>query len=216
MAKKAAPVLTRISITGNKRSGTRGFTMLELLMVLSIMLILSGVVAVAITPALRNASLRASTLMVIAQLQFARSYAVANQTETAVQFDTQKNGIAVVMNAQQSTQANAPALNDTPDATQGTDASITWQVVTTPAGRFRTLPDGITINAVNVNGTVGASTGTETSAQYITFSPLGQGEAATIVLQDDQGIQRTIQVDALTGRCDIVDNQNGQLTNNNQ
>ncbi len=213
MGKKAALVLMPISRTGNKRrAGTRGFTMLELLVVMAVMLIFSGVVAMTITPAVRNARLRASTLTVIAQLQFARSYAVANQTDAAVQFDPQQNGVAVVMNAQNTTHGSTP--NDTPDDALDTGGALTWQVVTTPAGRFRKFPDGITINAVNVGTTVGAPTTTGTSSQYITFSALGQGQEASVILQDDQGIQRIIQVDALTGRCDIVNNEDGQITTN--
>jgi len=181
-------------------------------LVLAIMLIFGAVVALAIPPAVRNAQLRASTLMVIAQLQFARSYAVANRTESAVQFDTQKNGIAVVMNAQDREQNNTQANPD--DNTQTANETITWQAVSTPAGRFRTLPNGIVIKAVNVGTTVGEPTTTGTSSQYVTFSALGQGEESGIILQDDHGIQRIIQVDALTGRCDIVNNENGQITKN--
>lgn len=209
------------SITGNKGLATpHGFTLMELLVVLSIMLILSGIVALAVTPAMRNASLRAGTLMVIAELQFARSYAISNQTETAVQFDNQNHGISVVTNAknttQNTTQNTNPALDATPDAAQGSDGSITWQTVSTPAGRYRALPSGTTIKAVDVTAATGAATGAATPEPLISFSPLGQADAATVILQDDQGLQRIIQVNALTGRCDIMDNQNGQISTKNQ
>ncbi len=196
------------STTGNNR---RGFTMIELLVVLAILLIMGGIVALAIPPALCEARLRASTLAVIAQLQFARSYAVANQTEAAVEFDGQDNGSAVVM--------------DAPDR----DGNSVWQAVTTPAGRYRSFPDGIAINSVSVNNTGDTPSGlvvapvnskpesnktySRADAQYVTFSALGQAEAATIVLQDAQGAQRTLQVDALTGRCDVVD-KNGVVSSN--
>lgn len=212
MVRKAAPVLMPTSLTGNRH----GFTLLELLVVLFIMAVMSAVVAASIGPAVAEARLRAATSMMVAQLQYARSYAVISCAPAAVLFDATHHGVTVI------------------SATQDTSGSTTWQTVTTQAGRFRPLPDGIVITDISLDDAqlealtpdaanpfteapiitgVTTSDGTTEDGQYITFTPLGQGEDATITLQDANGKLRIIQVDAITGRCEITTNVNGQPSN---
>ena len=208
----------------------------ELLGTLSIMVIMCGIALPALQPLLEEARLRAVTSMVVGQLQYARSYAIANGTPTAVFFDTTNLGVGVMSAALTSSATNA----ETDELSAGTNAGseTNWQPVTTPAGRFRVLPTGVTLTDVSLTDVVyAAATGKLTSSaastftpapttsvtplvngtadegQLITFSALGQGEDARITLQDVHGGTRTILVDALTGRCDLMDiNNNDQTT----
>ena len=160
----------------------RGFTLLELLVVLAIMVILSGVVMATLGPALADARVRASTAQVIAALRYARSHAVSHRTEAAVIFDTERSGISVDERA--------------------TDAEgvESWQAIGTQGGRFRLLPGGITIAEVTHANTADE----DKDGIAVVFSPSGQGEDARITLRDAGGIQRVIVVDAITGRCEIA------------
>ena len=178
MAGKAAPRVTQMSATGNRA----GFTLLELLVVLVIMMMMTGIVAVSLRPALEEARLRSGARMLIASLRYARSYAISHRAMTAAVVDLDRPGLLM--------QARENEL----------DGEEHWREITTPAGRFRSLPAGIDI--VYVSGT-GAEQ--DKGEATVTFSPLGNSDGASLVLQDPGGRERTIQVDGVTGRCSLAD-----------
>ena len=180
------------STTGSKGlHGKRGFTLLELMVTLAIMVLMSGVVMVAIEPALEDARLRAATSLVIAQLQYARSYAITNHTDAAVFFDPERHGLSVQARAQTDDSAN-------------TDSANTWNVVTTQAGRFRTLPEGV--NIADISHFDETEQSVSANEVDVSFSALGQAEDMRVILRDARGNQRIITVDGVTGRCEIVSN----------
>ena len=161
------------------RTGSkRGFTLLELLVALVIMTVLCGVVMASMQPALEEARLRSSACIVIAALRYARSYAVTNQAEAAVLIDARRRGVAVVKRGQ-------------PEE---------WEPITTQAGRFRALPHGIDILLQRGEEAPDAQA-------VVVFTDLGQGEEASIVLEDERGRQQAILVDAVTGRCELAGNR---------
>lgn len=165
-------------------TGTRpgGFTLLELLVVLVILVLMSGVAMSSMGPALEDARWRAGARIVISALHSARSYAVSHHTDAAAQFDTTRNGVSLF------------ALE------RDADGARQWRPITTQAGRFRALPPGIRIVDVTA---ASAPTASGLAEQAITFSPLGQGEDADVTLADPRGRHRTVHVDALTGHCTI-------------
>lgn len=166
-------------------------------MVLVIMVLMSGVVAAALAPALADARLRAGTRQVLSALRAARDQAVTQRAPAAVVFDPARPGVAVY----------TTATDDTDDTG--------WRPLTTSAGRFRALPAGVTV--ADITRPDGSVLATEDSSQppgagpggenttALTFTALGQGEDAAITLQDAHGQQRVIQVDALTGRADLAE-----------
>jgi len=187
----------------------RGFTLLELLIVLAIMTVLSGVVLASIWPALSEARLRASARTVIAQMNYARSYAITYHSQVAVLFDTGRHGITVAVSAQDQ------------------NGDQVWQPLTTQGGRFRALPEEIKLADITIANTSGGdnsiSTGSAgtitlpdgTTGQAVIFTALGQGENARITLQEEQRDQaagdadaklhqRVVLVEALTGRCGLA------------
>jgi prepilin-type N-terminal cleavage/methylation domain-containing protein len=230
--------LTAPTVPGGISHPRRGFTLHELLVTLVIMVVMCSVVLAAIEPALEEARLRAVTSMVVGHLQFARSYAISHRTPTAVFFDTTTLGIAVVSAEEATEQTNAQVNATNESSTAETATSGTnWQPITTPSGLFQALPTGVTITDVSLSNAVLPSTGatvstpqTETytpvemsgvvpfvngneeTGQLITFSALGQGQDASITIQDARGHSRTILVDAITGRCDLANPNNDQTT----
>jgi type II secretion system protein H len=187
MGKKAAKKVMPTSRIGNRR----GFTLLELMVVLAIMLIMSGVVVESIMPALNEARLRSSTSMTIAALRYARSYAVTHRTRAAMVLNTGRQGLSVQI----------PETDESGEET--------WRVITTPAGRYRSLPEGVTIEVTRPEmtdqdatppGTMNESENQET----VTFTALGQAEDTRITLRDEHDNSRVIRVDAITGHCELV------------
>jgi prepilin-type N-terminal cleavage/methylation domain-containing protein len=169
-----------------RRSRQPAFTLLELMVVMFIMVVLTGVVAVSLAPALRGARLGSGTRMVLAALRCARDYALAHQTDAAVHLGDEAGGVAVYIRER--------------DEESGED---TWRPLTTPAGRRRPLPEGIeVVEVVNPEADAGSGAAHDPG---VTFTALGKGEELRITLRDPRGRTRIIEVDGLTGRCAVAE-----------
>jgi type II secretion system protein H len=119
MAERVAAAPMPILPTGiNKETG---FTMVELLVVLAVMAIISGAVIIAMGPALRDARLRTGCRTIMAALNYARSHAVTERTDTRVIFANDGNGVHVE------------------EITADDRGEDVIRPVTTPAGRFHRL-----------------------------------------------------------------------------
>lgn len=148
------------------------------MVVLVLVVLMSAVVVVSMSPALSDARLRSGSRIVVSMLKYARSYAVAHQTQARVAFDRQENGLVV----------EAVALDEK-------DEKVLTPV-TTSVGRYRRLPNGVRIVAVD-------KPGTDEQEDYVGFTEAGKSETATVVIADAKDRQRRITVDAITGRCEI-------------
>jgi type II secretion system protein H len=181
---------SRLNLPTFHSSTLPGFTLLELLVVIFIMVIMSGVVMASLWPALSEARLRSSASMTISALRYARSYAVTHRTEATVQFDTERQGLSVL-------------IQET-----GEEGEESWRVITSQAGQFRALPGGIEIAEVNRAETTNSSTDESAETEdTVTFSALGQAEDIRITLSDERGNRRIIAVDAITGRCELTSDE---------
>ena len=93
MAERVAAAPMPISPIGiNKETG---FTMVELLVVLAMMAIISGMMILSLGPALRDARLRTGCRTIMAALKYARSHAVTERTDTRVIFANDGKGVHV-------------------------------------------------------------------------------------------------------------------------
>lgn len=192
MVKKVAQAMMPILKVGNKL--IRGFTMLELLVVLVILVLLSGLVMVAMGPSLEDGRLRSAARICLARLRYARSYAVSHRTSTAVLLDSTRHGILVMV--------EEPA--------QGTSDLPVWRALTTPAGRFVTFPEEVTVVAEATGTTDTVSTApvemSDLTDAQITFTLDGQASTgAQFLLTNTRGHQRLLVVDALTGHGTLTD-----------
>jgi len=165
------------SRTGTERS-KRGFTIIELMVTLVIIVVMSTLVVVAMDKALSEARLRSGCRMVLSAMIYARSSAVAHRTYTQVVLDRAENAVSVQSLARD----------------ERGDERMT--PLTTPSGRYRRLPRGVEIVRVT-------KPGTEEEENFVRFSDIGQAEDAVVTIQDAAGKNRTITVDAITGRCAI-------------
>lgn len=171
----AEPAVTRTLRTGTSR---RGFTTIELMVVMVIFVLMSTAVVMSMSPALSDARLRSGSRMIISVLNYARSYAVAHQTAARVSFDRAGNGIVVeaMMSDEKGEQTLTP--------------------LTSSVGKYRKLPSGLEIAPIEKSGT-------DEEEDFISFTQIGQSETAAVTIADSKGRQRRITVDAITGRCSI-------------
>jgi hypothetical protein len=163
-----------------------------MLVVLFLMVLFTGVVAVAMAPALRQERLNSGARMVMAALRCARDYAVAHQTNAEVRLG-EDGGVAVYVQTVDETGTEDGAAVGAEDSTED------WRALTTPAGRRRTLPDGVRIIEVTDPEAAAAP-----HASAVSFTALGQGERLRITLRDTRERTAVIEVDGLTGRCGLA------------
>ena len=164
--------------TPTSRTGSKGFTTIELMVVLAVMALMSGLVVVSMGPALREAKLRTGCRIVASALVYARSYAVTHRTITQVILDKPAGTVAVFCLA----------------TDEHGEAAL--QPVLTQPGRRHKLPEGIRIVDVH-------KPGVEEEEDFVSFSELGQSEEAVVVVEGVNGRNQTVTVDAVTGRCAV-------------
>lgn len=165
--------------TPTSRTGTsRGFTTVELMVVLAIMVVVSSMVVVSMSPALRDARIRSGCRIIASALKYARSSAVTRGAYTRVVLDTARGGVSVL--AYERDQNGEERLFP----------------LTTQSGRYRQLPRGVRIEIVR-------KPGTDVSEAYVGFSEAGRADQAEIVLKDESGKRRAVVVDGITGHCSI-------------
>ena len=166
----------------------RGFTTIELMVVMLIIVLMSTAVVIAMSPALSDARLRTGSRMIVSALNYARSFAVAHQALTRVVFDRATNTIRV----------------ETVTRDQNGEEQVT--PLTTTVGRPRTLPKGLEISALE-------KPGIDEEQDFVGFTQTGQAEGATITITDIRGRQRRILIDGITGRCAIDENPKPETRN---
>lgn len=175
------------STTGIKLN-KHGFTIIELMVVMAIMAIMTGVVMVAMRPALRDAKMRSACRITASSLNYARSYAATTSMTTRVLFDQGR-----------SVEVQVDQIVPTDNAQGGqTDSSDNMQVknLTTAAGRRHIFPEGIEISRV-------IKADTDENENFVEFTKLGEAEEAIIELTDTEGQKRYVMVDSITGRCRV-------------
>ena len=128
---KVEMVLMPISTTGSKRKRSsaagKGFTMLELLVVLVILVMMSGIAMISIGPGIRDAKMRTGYRLIVSALSYARSNSVTKGITTRVVFSA-KNAVYV-----------EEAIDDD------------YKMLSTSSGRIRSMPDGIKVASVVKN-----------------------------------------------------------------
>ena len=185
MVRKVEPALTRMLRTGTSGASRHrpGFTTIELLVVLVIVVIMSGLAALSMGPALADARMRAGCRMVASAINYARSHAASSNTTTRVVFeDDHSVEVAVVA--------------DSTTATQDTNADQQMTVLTTAGGKHQTFPDGVRITGI-------AKAGNVVDENWLEFSKLGETDKTLIELSDAHDQKKYVALDPITGRCKI-------------
>jgi general secretion pathway protein G len=185
-----------IGIPGYKR---QGFTLVEIFMVIAIMGILAGLVIPSLTPDV-NTRLSAAADIVVADLAWARSLAVANNTNYTVTTDTTNNLYYI-----EHTGANS-LFNSLPESPWGDYADATTRRTT----RLAKLPGF----GPPARLAIAQKTFTSGSPQEVTsveFGPLGQTtRSETTVIWLAAGLSRAarylpLTIDPITGLVTIGD-----------
>ncbi len=203
------------STTGRARKPPRpdaprrgGYTLIELLLVLTLMLIAAGMAVPMFVRSLEGTRLRAAAKSVATTHRYARGMAVLNQAEVAVIFDTETSTIRVLR-----MDRPPPAAADSEDPFASgasgdgwlssmrdrTPADPTAPSYSTESLLERKLDPRIAIRDV---------TGLPAHQQYknqswALYRPNGMTESYAVLLEENRGDEATVQIEGITGRVEF-------------
>ena len=176
------------------RRDTRGFTLLELLVVLTIIGLMSVLVAPKLAGPLADLDLKTAAQKISASLRYARSQAAAEKGTYVALFDFDANRLVVDPPA-------APAETASPTPDNPAAGEPPEKANDRPPGqRTYRLPDGVRlVNGVSREGAI------QTGLMRIAFFPSGGSSGGEITVANERGRRYTIHIDFLTGTVQLAE-----------
>lgn len=150
-----------------------GFTLLELVLVMMILVVTMGIVAPRLANWNRGQDLRNSADMFIALTRLARSQAIAEGTMFRIQFNAEAGKYQLRRQLK----------------TRTADGNLEFAALNTTMGQMFTVPEGgkIQLTVTTVDGQP-----TDTT-ECINFYPNGRSQKATVIISDKSGRQITAE-----------------------
>ena len=159
----------------------RGFTLLELLVVLVIISLMSVLVVPQLTGSLAKTNLQTASKKISASLRYARSRAVSEKITYVAIFDFEKDRLSIMTG--QEAQTGETLKEDLGDGEEPVIRSKSYD-----------LPDGVKLEK-GVSGEDEIDSG----LFQIAFFPTGSSSGGDVILTNDRGKRYKISVDFITG-----------------
>jgi general secretion pathway protein H len=184
----------------------RGFTLLELLIVLVVMGIMLAVAGPRIGKALTGLSIKTTARKVAAAMRYARSRAVSSGQAYNVVFDGEKRRVLVIQSPQTSmfdtVLSNNEADTDPPDNENEPESGNAQAQVREV--KILPLPKGTSFHKVTV-ADVASDEGEVEEIYQLTFFPDGTTQQGEIILADIKERMYRIDVNFLTGGVTLAE-----------
>jgi general secretion pathway protein H len=179
--------------SSSRQQAGRGFTMIELMIVLAIMSFVFALAGPMVTRGLSGLTLKTAAKKVAAALRYARSQAVNRAQPYSVIFDREHGRIVIrgIPRPIPLDQTEEPAESDT------NEADAAQARAQQPEIKVVELPEGITLQEITVGGT--RITGTKDEVAQMVFYPDGTSQGGDLVLADSRERRYQIKVGFLTG-----------------
>ena len=159
----------------------RGFTLLELLVVLVIISLMSVLVVPQLTGSLSKTNLQTASKKISASLRYARSRAASEKITYIAIFDFEKDRLSIMTG--QEAQTGETIKEDLGDGEEPVIRSKSYD-----------LPDGVKLEK-GVSGEDEIDSG----LFQIAFFPTGSSSGGDVILTNDRGKRYKISVDFITG-----------------
>ena len=159
----------------------RGFTLLELLVVLVIISLMSVLVVPQLTGSLAKTNLQTASKKISASLRYARSQAASKKITYVAIFDFEKDRLSIMTG--QEAQTGETIEEDLGDGEEPVIRSKSYD-----------LPDGVKLEK-GVSGEDEIDSG----LFQIAFFPTGSSSGGDVILTNDRGKRYKISVDFITG-----------------
>jgi type II secretion system protein H len=182
-----------------------GFTLIELMVVMVILILLSALVAPAFTRQYYTARLNSAARNLVALMQYARSQAVVEGTTYRLNIDQEGGRLWVTY------------YDDGQATQQNTETEPGFVLDESALGSAREVPDDVQIKQIALGdealaqlsdealATIRSQQGqlNEQGTPFITFSPQGTTDGARILLENEYQDHLAVTLDAITGRTAI-------------
>jgi prepilin-type N-terminal cleavage/methylation domain-containing protein len=192
----------------------RGYTLVELLLVVAVMLITSAMAVPLLTRSIEGTRLRAGARLVATAHRYARGMAVLHQAQIALILDPETGSIRVVRLDE--ADASSRAARDVFPGADGTAASSSWlsawnqdaERAEAQAVRYETrelLARDLDprIRMTDVSGL--PATQRWENRWWAEYRSNGMTDTYDVTLDDGRGGRMVVRVDGLTGRTEFVD-----------
>ncbi|MBF0226090.1 MAG: GspH/FimT family protein [Desulfobacterales bacterium] len=154
----------------------KGFTLIELIVVLIIIAVSSALVAPRFLSSFSNINLRTAVKKISASLRYARNIAISQKKNIKVVFDLENKKVFI--------SSETTRIFSDIDEMQKND----------PEFRFYSLPDGVSIKNTN-----------EINFFEVIFFPKGSNTGGEIMLENEHGKTITIKINYILGTIKIHD-----------
>ncbi len=190
-----------------------GFTLVELMVVLTILVLLAGLTAPSFVRQYHEAKLRAAARDLVGLMQYARSQAVVESTTYRLNIDRDGGRVWITYYDTGTGTGTATATG------RGQEQEPRFVEDDSVLGASRKLPDGVTIREVQLGDEALAQLSDEAlqdvnalqsqlneeGTPYVAFQPSGTSDGARVLLENDYQDQLAVSVDAITGRTQVVE-----------
>ena len=174
--------------------GKRGFTLVELIVVVAIVSVLAGMIAPRVYNLSGSARLRGSSRRFLATVRYARDYAATRRCKCRLTIDTKEQAYTLTR--------QEDAEHD-PNKFVPLEASL---------AKPQQLPDGLRFGSLRIEPSPSRPQD-DAHADYIDFDPTGRADAAVIEITDGQGVY-SILVMSYTGNAKLIEGLAKELPNN--
>jgi len=183
----------------------RGFTLIELMVVLTILVLLAGLTAPSFVRQYHEAKLKSAARDMVGLMQYARSEAVVEGTTYRLNIDRDGGRVWITYYDTQSeeTQEEEPRYVE--------DETV--------LGASRKMPEGVTIREVQLGDEALAQLSddaleeinalraqlNEEGTPYVAFTPAGTSDGARVLLENEYEDRLAVSLDAITGRTQVLE-----------
>ena len=193
------------------RRSQRGFTLIEILMVVAIFVLIAGIAAPMFAGSYAGAKLRSGARVVVMTHRYARNMAIMRQRPVAVLVNERRGTFEVVLltgkesenlteltipaDDADATYASMTATNDLDTAAAATNADAVAEDKAT-SDMIKGLPDGITIDNFDCDR---PGSDEPDAPRVIVYYQSGLSDGFTLRIADERGRNVEITADPLTG-----------------
>ncbi len=188
----------------NSFSETRGFTLIELAVVLFIMSVVIALTAPGIVKSFSNLSLKTTAKKVGGALRYSRSQAVNTGSIYNTIFDTENNRVIVM----QIPSPPAPNLTGRDNEAEEDPEETDFPAIKQQKKELKTypFPDGIVFKQILI-ADIDSREEEEDGIYQISFSPGGSSTGGKIILADEKERMYQITVNSMTGVVTVKENE---------
>ncbi|MBM4154039.1 MAG: prepilin-type N-terminal cleavage/methylation domain-containing protein [Lentisphaerae bacterium] len=189
-----------------RNRGRRGFTLMELLLVVVISLLAMSMAIPLFGQASRSNKLRVSARTIVAAHRYARGMAVLRQADMVLLLDQSDGRVQVVRLQREGDEADA--TNEVEEATSEArfllgsreEETVAAPTNSVDAELHRTLPEGVLIAEIDVDPMQRHET-----AAWVDYMPNGMCDPFEVTVADDKGRRIVVRVNGATGKAEVLD-----------